>query len=1066
MKKWMILGLVLSLSVLAAAQKVDVSLLKGMKVRSIGPAGMSGRVTSIDVVLSDPDIIYVGTASGGLWRSESGGISWTPLFDKQPVQSIGAVAIDQKNPDVIWAGTGEGNPRNSQTSGAGIFKSINGGKDWKLMGLKKTKTIHRIIIHRDNPDIVYVASLGSAWGPNTDRGVFRTVDGGKTWKRILYINNKTGAADLVVDPTNPNKLIAAMWEYGRKPWTFNSGGKGSGIHVSFDGGDTWEKRTDKQGLPKGELGRIGLAIAPSMPNIVYALVESKKLALYKSTDGGFKWSKVSDKNVGNRPFYYADIYVDPKNENRIYNLWSYTTLSEDGGKTFKQLLNYGNGVHPDHHAFWIHPEDPNYLINGNDGGLNISRDRGKNWRFIENLPLGQFYHINMDMDQPYNIYGGMQDNGSWRGPAYIWQRGGIRNSHWQELLFGDGFDVVPNPKNSRKGYAMYQGGTLHSYDMETGRNQYIQPIDNGDVKLRFNWNAGIAQDPFDDCGVYFGSQFLHKSTDCGQSWEVISPDLTTNDSTKQEQAKSGGLTIDATQAENYTTIISISPSPLNKDLVWVGTDDGKVQITRDGGKTWINLFGRFVRGAPPGSWIAQISASAYREDEAFVVINNYRRNDWNPYIYRVTEYGKIWVQIVDAGDVSGHALSFVQDPVESKLMFVGAENGLYFSIDGGAVWNKWRDDYPSVSTMDLKIHPREGDLIIGTFGRAVYVLDDLRPLRELAQSRAEILKNPFHVFESPTAVLAEYKSVGGVRFTAQAHFKGANRVRHGRISFYIKELKKDDESSAGSEQAKDDEDKDEDDKKDKDDGKVKVEILNSAGDTVRTYKMKPDTGLNRISWNLRLDGVRYPTWDKPKEDEDLPSGRLALPGDYKIILTYGEHSGSTMMKIVADPRENVPVEDLKAKADLYDDWLRVVTAATNAFDRMKKMKKTVSSVNGRLENVEDTLKKEIKKEGKAITRKADEIMGKYMLAKDFIGYDHVTYRLMDYLVTSADYINSGKLKPSKTALNYFDFAKKEVQKVLDEVTALTDKEWAAYKEKVEKMDFPIFKDFDSIEIKK
>ncbi|MFK7908694.1 MAG: WD40/YVTN/BNR-like repeat-containing protein, partial [Chitinophagales bacterium] len=448
--RFILLSLLLLLTTFAfnpevQAQKIDIKKqLKGMKMRSIGPAGMSGRVTSIDVDLNNPNTIFIGTASGGVWKSESGGIRWKPIFDDQPLQSIGAVAVDQTSTGIIWAGTGEGNPRNSLNTGKGIYKSLDGGKNWKLMGLEKTKLIHRILIHPTNSDIVYVAALGSAWGENPERGVYKTTDGGTTWNKILSVDAKTGCADLVIDPSNPNKLLAAMWEFGRKPWTFNSGGKGSGLYITFDGGKTWKKQTDKDGLPKGNLGRIGLAIAPSNPKTIYALVEAKKNALYKSTDGGFKWSKIGSKNVGNRPFYYADIFVDPQNENRIYSLHSVVTKSEDGGKTFETLIPYSK-VHPDYHAFWVNPSNPKHLMIGNDGGMAISQDRGENWRFVENLPLAQFYHINYDMDLPYHVYGGMQDNGSWIGPAYAWKSGGIRNSDWQELVFGDGFDVVPRP---------------------------------------------------------------------------------------------------------------------------------------------------------------------------------------------------------------------------------------------------------------------------------------------------------------------------------------------------------------------------------------------------------------------------------------------------------------------------------------------------------------------------------------------------------------------------------------------------------------------------------------------
>ncbi len=729
--------LLLLIPLLSQSQEIDTTLYSALKPRAIGPAGMSGRVTTIDVLLANPDVIYVGTASGGLWKSESGGTAWEPIFDKYDVASIGALAINQKNPDVIWAGTGEGNPRNSQTSGNGVYKSIDGGKNWVHLGLENTRNIHRILIHRDNPDIVWVGAQGSAWGESSERGVFKTTDGGKTWRKTLYVNEKTGIGDLVVDPINPDKLIAAMWEFRRWPWFFNSGGLGSGLYISYDGGESWEERTDKDGLPEGNLGRIGLAIAPGNTDVIYALVESKKNALYVSKDGGFKWNKVSDKNIGNRPFYYADIYVDPLNENRIYNLYSLVTVSEDGGKTFETMLAYGGSstdIHPDHHAWWVHPQDPSFLINGNDGGLAISRDRGKTWRFVENLPLAQFYHIDYDMEFPYNVYGGMQDNGSWKGPAYVWKAGGIRNSYWQELFFGDGFDVVPDPDDSRYGYAMSQGGFLGYYDSETGRTQMIRPVHPDGTLLRFNWNAGIAQDPHDNSTIYYGSQFVHKSTDKGQNWSLISPDLTTNDPDKQKQIESGGLTYDVTQAENHCSILAIAPSPVEKNVIWVGTDDGNLQLTTDGGKTWENLSEK-IKDMPEGAWIPQIIASAYSAGEAFVIVNNYRMDDWTPFLFYTDDYGKSWKNLVEGNKVWGYTLSVVQDPITPNLLFLGTEFGLYYSLDKGQNWKKWGKTYPTVSTIDLKIHPREHDLIIGTFGRAAYIIDDIRPIRELAKNR-------------------------------------------------------------------------------------------------------------------------------------------------------------------------------------------------------------------------------------------------------------------------------------------------------------------------------------------
>ena len=666
------------------SQEFSMDLVKNMKPRNIGPGGMSGRVTAIDVVQSNPDIMYVGTASGGIWKSTSGGIKWKPIFEKEVTASIGALAIQQSNPSVVWAGTGEGNPRNSLNGGYGIFKSLDGGKTWKSMGLEKTRHIHRVIIDPTNPNVVYVGAIGSPWGEHKERGVYKTIDGGKTWKQILYNNIKTGAADLIMDPTNPNKLIAAMWEHKRDPWFFKSGGKGSGLYITHDGGENWKKITDKEGFPKGDLGRIGVAISRSNPNVVYALAEAKKNALYKSEDGGSSWKMVSNKRgIGNRPFYYSEIYVDPQNENKLYTVFTYINASQDGGKTWKQLMPaYGvdNGVHPDHHAWWIDPNNGKFMIDGNDGGLNITKDGGKTWRFIGNLPVAQFYHINVDNEFPYNVYGGMQDNGSWRGPAYVWKAQGIRNSYWQEISFGDGFDVVPDKDDSRYGWTMSQQGYVSRYDYKTGNNYTVRPTHSDpNVKLRFNWNAAINIDPFDNSTLYFGSQFVHKSTDKGLTWKVISPDLTTNDPSKQKQSESGGLTMDATGAENHTTILVIEPSPLEKNMLWAATDDGQVQITKNSGATWTNVS-KNLKGLPANSWITQIKASNKNKGEALLVANDYRRFNYTPYAYRTKNYGKTWERIVDENDVESYALSIIEDPVESNLLFLGTDDGLYISL--------------------------------------------------------------------------------------------------------------------------------------------------------------------------------------------------------------------------------------------------------------------------------------------------------------------------------------------------------------------------------------------------
>ncbi len=1040
------------------AQTVNLDHFEGIKPRSIGPAGMSGRVTSIDAVVSNPDIIYIGSASGGVWKSVSGGIDWEPIFDDQPVQSIGAVAINQRIPDIVWVGTGEGNPRNSQNSGIGIFRSLDGGDTWEHMGLEETKVIHRILLHPDDPNTLYVGALGSPWGPNEERGVFKTTDGGKTWNKILYVNDETGAADLVMDPTNPNKLIAAMWEHGRKPWTFNSGGSGSGLYVTHDGGENWKELTPKDGLPEGELGRIGLAIAPSKPNIIYALVEAKENALYKSFDGGKTFQKWStDDDIGNRPFYYSDIFVDPQNENRVYSLYSLVSKSEDGGKDWDVFLRYYEGVHPDHHALWIHPENSDLIMNGNDGGFYLTRDRGQSWQFAENLPLGQFYHVDYDMDIPYNIGGGMQDNGSWVGQAYVWEAGGIRNANWQEIFFGDGFDVSFQPDNNRYAYAMSQGGNLGRVDRQTGKTKYLRPVHPEGGELRFNWNAAFAQSPDEACTIYYGSQYVHKSTDCGDSWMIISPDLTTDDTLKQQQARSGGLTIDDTEAENHTTILAIAPSPVDENIIWVGTDDGNLQITRDGGENWTNVADR-IPGFSAGSWIPFVEVSKRNRGEAFVIVNDYRRNDWQPMAYHTTDFGQSWTRIVDETDAGGPALAIVQDPVEPNLLFLGTDHGLYFSIDGADSWTKWDKGYPSVPTIDLKIHPREHDLIIGTFGRSFWILDDIRPLRELAATQGKVLDGPFAAFDAPDAYLAEYKSYQGTRFAADAIYSGENRPYGALLTLWVNPTWETGEEEAEAANG------DEKPKAKKRPEKVKVQVVDMEGDTIRTFTEKVDTGMVRISWNLRRDGISYPTWRPERPDADPPSGPEVLPGTYKLVLSYGDHKDSTEVTVNTDPRLEISKADLMAKMEVYDEFAGLVEKGDKAWKQLQNVRKTIKLVDEALVNAPDSVKQAIAKQGKELIKQIDELEKLYMMPEGLKGIQRSSDNLVGAYYLASRYLSASDGAPNQAAQIMLNKAKEETAEVVGQVNAFFEEDFAKYREAVEAVQMSLFKAYEPVTV--
>jgi photosystem II stability/assembly factor-like uncharacterized protein len=1082
MKKLYLLLLLISCAFSAHAQKLDMEKLKGMKPRSIGPAGMSGRITSIDVVVSNPDIMYAGSASGGLWKTTSAGISWEPIFDKESTCSIGAIAIQQDNPSVIWVGTGEGNPRNSLNSGNGIYLSLDAGKTWKKMGLENTRNIYRIIIDPKNTNTIYVGVIGSPWGEHPERGVFKSTDGGTTWKKILFVDDKTGCADLVMDPSNPNKLIAAMWQHKRWPWTFKSGGPGSGLHITYDGGATWKKLTHKEGLPEGELGRIGIAAAPSNSDVVYALVESKKNGLYKSTDGGAKWEIINDKmnEIGDRPFYYSEIHVDPKNENKLYTVYSEVNQSIDGGKSFQKLLPY-SGVHPDHHAWWIHPEDPSLIVDGNDGGLNISHDGGKNWRFVENIPVGQFYHVNVDNDFPYNVYGGLQDNGSWAGPAYVLKDGGIMNSYWQPVMFGDGFDVIPDPDDSRYGYAMSQGGFLGRYDRKTGFTKIIRPTHpDPKMKVRFNWNAAFAQDPFDNSTIYYGSQFLHKSSDKGSTWEIISQDLTTNDPEKQKQHESGGLTMDATGAENHCTILAIAPSSKEKGVIWIGTDDGQVQLTRDGGKTWNNMTSKIL-GMPKGAWIPQVQASTYNGGEVFVVVNNYRQFDNKPYLFHSKDYGQTWESMVSGQQVgdTNFMLAVIQDPIEPKLLFLGTENGLFISLDGGKNYTKWTSGYPAgVPTMDLVIHPREHDLVMGTFGRALWVLDDIRPLREMAKDGSSILNKTAHIFDAPDAYQVVTQDPAGILFPGNAMFIGQNKPTGGIISYVInkpeekkeapKEEVKTSDKKADKKGEKPAEKKDEK----KDEKTVKYDSITlevfKGSEKIRTIKQKApeDNGLNRMIWGLEEKGVRYPSREKAKGNHE-PGGTQVLPGIYKLRLTFGNQKDSAMINVKSDPRFPNTNANIEARYALLKKLQEMTSLASAATERLNESKDIANEYEKKITDSKRTDLKEATDKTKAIKDSINAVMdfiiGKEDKRQGIVRQPDPTP--VTYIGTAQFYIGSSKDPISATDQRVFQQAQEQANKILERVNKFYEKTWPDYRSAMEKVSISPFKNYEPLKLK-
>jgi photosystem II stability/assembly factor-like uncharacterized protein len=1058
--------------------QLDPELLAGLKARSIGPAAMSGRVAAIDAVESNPDILYVGAATGGVWKSVDGALSFTPIFDDQPVAAVGAVAIYQPSPEIVWVGTGEGNPRNSMSVGNGIYKTVDGGKTWQHLGLEKTERIHRILLHPRDPNIAWVAAMGQAWGQNADRGVFKTTDGGRTWTKVLFVNDRTGAADLIIDPTNPNKLFAAMWEYRRWPWFFNSGGPGSGLHVSHDGGVTWRRASEEDGMPKGTLGRIGLAISRSNPSVVYALVEAEKSALLRSDDGGRKWTTVnSEYNIASRPFYYADIRVDPADPNRVYNVHSVVSLSTDGGKSFRTLIPFAK-IHPDYHAFWINPNDATHIYAGNDGGVAESKDRGATWRFVATLPLGQYYHIAVDNEVPYNVYGGMQDNGSWKGPNTTWETGGIRNWDWQEVGFGDGFGTVPVPTDPMVGYAMSQEGYIMRWNLRTGERKDIRPAPPVDAEkeLRFNWNAAIAVDPFDPNGVYFGSQYVHKSTNRGDVWTTISPDLTTNRKEWQNQDKTGGLTLDVTSAENFTTVITIAPSTLDRNVIWAGTDDGRVHVTRDGGASWTSVEAN-IKGVPANTWVPEIKASRHNAGTAFIVLDDHRRSNWTPYVYRTTDYGKTWTSLVTK-NLDGYALSIEQDPVDPDLLFLGTEFGLWVSTDAGKSWMKWKHGFPTVSVQGLVIHPRDHDLVIGTHGRAAYILDDVAPLRSVSK---ETLAEPLHFFAVPDAQTYTTRQKAGGRFLGDGEFRGENepygalltyslnfpglphpvddkererkqKERDAAVKMLVTEtgepvvdIPKEPEASAS---AKPSEPPARDDDKAPE---VDIEVADATGTVIRKFKGPAKLGVNRTSWELRRDAFKRVQVPGEEPSEFRPrTGPEILPGTYTVTIKFRGTEAKQSVRVLADPRETVAAEARQAKFDAVMRAGRMTETVTTAIERIQKTRADIDAVSAKLKKPDDAADKTpdpLVKSGTALKKRLDEMEKRLWLppkTKGIVADTDVLSKIqypMQAMQSSWD-------APTPAQLGYLARAEALLRTVLTDYNKLFAEDVARYREEV------------------
>ncbi|MDH4058557.1 MAG: hypothetical protein OEU76_07315, partial [Cyclobacteriaceae bacterium] len=749
MKKFIIFFLMLSLSTVGWSQTEisGKSLFSGLRARHIGPAVMSGRISDIEVVNKKPQIIYVGTAGGGIWKSISAGANFRPVFEDHTM-SIGKITLDQNNPDTVWVGTGEPWVRNSVGVGNGLYKTTNGGRSWNFVGLKESEHISDILIHPTDGNTVYVGVQGKLWGANEERGVFKTTDGGKTWNKILFIDENTGCADMDIDPKDPNIIYAAMWSHRRYPDFFDSGYTGnSGLYKTIDGGKTWNKIHN--GLPQTMLGRIGIAVAPSNANVLYASIEAKgndNKGLYKSLDAGASWKKVnSDFSNTVRPFYFSRITVDPSNEDILVKCAYVPIISTDGGSKFRPM----GSPHADIHAAWFDSKNPNHILLGTDGGVYESYDQGYTFRMWGNIPVGQFYHVSVDNAVPFNVYGGLQDNGSWYGPSQ--KAGAIRNNDWTLSFYGDGFYSHRHPTNTDIIYSEYQGGNMVRVNKKTGLGKSIKPFpEKGDPDLRFNWNAPMIQSPSNPDRIYAAAQFLFMSDDMGESWKKISPDLTTNDPKRQRQKQTGGISIDNSTAENNTTIYAVAESTKDAQLIWVGTDDGLVQVTENQGTTWANVT-KNITGLPVGNWCSYVEPGHFDRNTAYVTFDNHRNGDMKTYLYKTTDLGKTWTSL-STPDIEGFAYVIREDLKNPNVLFLGTEFGLYISINGGKKWNRFENNFPKVAVHDMVIHPREDALVVATHGRSLIIIDDISPLRQINE---EVLAKDIHFFETKPTTLRD-----------------------------------------------------------------------------------------------------------------------------------------------------------------------------------------------------------------------------------------------------------------------------------------------------------------------
>jgi photosystem II stability/assembly factor-like uncharacterized protein len=1074
----------------------------GLTWRLIGPY-RGGRVLAVSGVVGDPHTYYFGGAGGGVWKSTDGGLSWRPMTDKvkDMAPSIGAIAVAPSDPNVIYAGTGEACIRGDIINGNGIYKSIDAGKTWTFVGLRDTRAIGRIAVHPKNPDVVYVAALGHPFGPNPERGIYRSTDGGKTWNKVLFKDENSGGIDLSLDPNNPNTIFASLWQARRSPWGLDSGGPGSGLYRSTDGGTTWKHLTG-HGLPDGILGRIGVAVAYS-GNRVWALIEADKGGLFRSDDGGDSWTLTnSDRQYRQRAFYYTHVFADPRNADGVYILNTGMYRSNDAGRTFRPI----RVPHGDNHGLWIDPTDPNRMIESNDGGANVSTNGGASWTGQANQPTAQFYHAITDNRFPYYVYGAQQDNSTVAIASAA--PGGIDRTSWYDVGGGESGYIAPDPRDPEIVYAGSYGGEITRYDHRTEETQNvtpwpINPIGSAaaDQKYRFQWTEPIVFSPHDPKTLYFAAQVLFKSSDSGMSWQIISPDLTRNDKSKQVSA-GGPITKDNTGVEVYDTIFSVVESPVQKDLIWAGSDDGLVHITTDGGKNWSNVT---PKGMPEWGTISMIEASPDAAGTAYVSVQRHKMDDFAPYIFKTTDFGKTWASLANnlPADAFVHAVR--QDHKRKGLLYAGTERGVFFSFDDGASWQPLQNNLPVSPVYDIYVH--DNDLIAATHGRAFWVLDDLSPLQ---QYKPENANEEVHLYAPSPANHTEF----GGGFFGGGGERGQNPPA-GAVIYYSlktalkkpgekkpeekKEEKKPEGAAAAAAQPPAGESKEPGEKQPSGasvppkpeptpvegaenagaaaakSSPVTLEILDQKGQVIRKYPPKPqpgeeagddegfgfrppdrglptEAGLNRFVWDLRYEGAtrvpRSPLWGGGTE------GPEALPGKYQVRLTVNGKQYTAPLEIVPDPRLKVTQQDLEKQFDLLLKIRDRVTQAHDTINQIRDIRAQITALNKRLENQPQA--KAVAEAGKQLDKKMTEVEEVLIQTKAKSGQDVLNYpiRLNNYLVALGGVVGSADSAPTQASYEVFDMLSKQLDEQLARWRQILNTDVPAYNEVVRKQEVP------------